>query len=928
MPRSWASLVVGLCIWTVAAIAAGAAEAEKRLALVIGIANYQYAPALMTPVNDAQVIAVQLRALKFDVDLQVNLDARELGSALREFGIRASDADVAVIYYAGHGVQVDGNNYLLPADTELKRVRDLLYEAMPLQLFLGELAGANKLGIMILDACRDNPFVDRLAESMGTSRSNQIGQGLGRVDDTPTDTFVAMSTRANAVAEDGRGQHSPFAQAIIEEMKTPGLELGLFFRRVRDRVLQATEGRQEPYTFGSLGAAPFYFNPKPPNQAPTLAATDPLEVLDDAGPTHLGIEMPSDPDGDSMVVQIVRLPRGGNVMVSGRPVLIGEYLTPEQLRSAMYDPDGSVIGDAGLFQFVVDDRQGGRIDGAVAVAVSLSNQPPVVPPVLSFQAMVNRLPVDPPTDPDGDRITVRVREVPESGKVRLGERILAPGDRIDPNALARLTYDSENAPVGSSQELVLVTEDERGSSAQTTVLIAVVDGSGAALPPMDAAPPPAPPPVPVASAEPAPAVVEAPEVVPDEAEAKEAQPAGLPAEVVEPEVAVAEVEPAEVEPPVSDPAGAVAGDAGAGSEPPVAMAPDGTVLEPMPGRFEAAVDANLRQRPDASSPRVGRIAKGTPLKAIGRVAGSTWVYVEPQDGEPAFIFGGGVAELPEPPPALAVAEAAPEKAPEPPAAPTDDAPQVMADAAAQAPIAVRNHEGVRDCAYCPPLVRIDPGSFTMGSSGSDASRKPTRQVTIEKPFALGRFEVTVAEWSVCVQAGACTLPRMTEPAEGMPIHNIHWEDAMAYLGWLSRSTGKTYRLPSEAEWEFAARGGTASRYWWGDRIEAGKVICRACEGSGFQRLRPPMVDAQPANPFGLVGVSGGVAEWVADCWFDSYVNAPTDGSVRDAPNCRRRVLRGGSWRDEAANLEVSSRNFYDADVRYLTNGFRVARDLE
>lgn len=841
---------LGALLWVTAA--APAAEPETRLALVIGIGNYVHAPELVTPVRDAEAIADQLRALDFDVDLQLNLGGREVADALRAFGIRASTADVAVIYYAGHGVQVDGTNYLVPADAELERVRDLLYEAVPLPLFLGELAGAKKLGVMILDACRNNPFVERLVQSMGAARTAQIGPGLTRVDDTPSDTLVAMSTRANAVAEDGTDDHSPYAEALIEELKAPGLELGLFFRRVRDRVLSATQGRQEPFTFGSLGAAPFYFNPRPPNRAPVLAATTPLEVLDDAGPTPLAIPAPSDPDGDAMVVQIMQLPRGGNVLVSGRPVLIGEYLTPEQLRSAAFAPDGSLRGEAGLFQFLVDDRQGGQTNGAVAVVVKASNRPPELAPLQSARAVVNRLTLAPPRDPDGDPLTIRVRRVPDHGKVRLGNQTLAPGDRLEPGQLGRLTYDAEDAPVGSSQELSLTVDDGRGGEAETVVTIAVA-GDGAAAP--------APPAAPLAAG-PSPAT-----------QATEAAPAG--------------------------------------------QLPAGVTLEPLPGSFAAATDANLRAGPSNAAARVGRVAAGTPLAVLGRVAGSRWVYVDSPEGEPAFIFGDLLAKREEPtPPAATIAAAEP---------PAMAAPTALREPKA---VLVRESDGVLDCPDCPVLVRINPGAFTMGSQDGDPSRRPARKVVIEKPFAIGKYEVTVAEWRVCVKAGACAETRMNQPTDGMPVFNVHWQDAQAYVAWLSRETGKAYHLPSEAQWEYAARAGTTSAYWWGDRLERGRVICRSCDTSGFDRLRPPVVDSQPANPFGLVGMSGGVAEWLVDCWFKDYAGAPTDGSARDAPACTKRVLRGGSWRDEPADLEVSSRNFYDVDVRYLANGFRVARELE
>ena len=839
------------------------------MALVIGIANYVHAPELVTPVKDAEEVAARLRALDFDVQLGVDLGNRELIGTLREFGIRASAADVAVIYYAGHGVQVDGVNYLVPADANLERVRDLLYEAVPLPLFMGELAGARNLGIMILDACRDNPFVDRLSQSLGASQASQIGRGLGRVDDTPSDTFVAMSTRANAVAEDGDNDHSPFAAALIGELGTPGLELGLFFRRVRDRVLAATHGRQEPFTFGSVGATPFYFNPKPPNRPPVLAATPPLEVLDDAGPTALGIAAPTDPDGDNLVVQITQLPRGGNVLVSGRPVLIGEYLTAEQLRSAAFDPDGSVQGEAGAFQFLIDDRQGGQTRGAVAVLIAPSNRPPEIAAVQSARATINRIVVAPPRDADGDRLMIRVRRVPQQGKVRLSGQALAPGDLVAPEQLDQLTYDAEGAAAGSQQELALVVEDGRGGEALTVMRIAVAeagDGPGPAAAEM--APP-------LAAQEPAPALPDVP-------------------------------------------------------------------LEPMSGTFVTASDANLRARPEGSAARVGRIAKGTHVVALGKAVGGKWVLVTSPGGEPAFIFGDLLVEPIKEPPATAAPAQPPAPAPAPgkttqttiaPAPPSalagTAAPTTELTAAVERrPPLTRNSGGFADCEGCPELVRINPGSFVMGVEGVDPSRQPSHKVVIEKPFALGRYEVTVAQWRACEAAKACQPTRMTNPADDLPIHNVHWQDAMAYLAWLSRTTGKRYRLPSEAEWEYAARAGTTTRYWWGDKLETGKVVCRQCGGSGFDRLRPPPVASQPPNPWALVGMSGGVAEWVADCWFHNYADAPRNGSAREAANCHKRVLRGGSWRDELDDLEVSSRNSYDEDVRYLVNGFRVARDIE
>lgn len=225
------------------------------------------------------------------------------------------------------------------------------------------------------------------------------------------------------------------------------------------------------------------------------------------------------------------------------------------------------------------------------------------------------------------------------------------------------------------------------------------------------------------------------------------------------------------------------------------------------------------------------------------------------------------------------------------------------------------------------MVRIAGGSFTMGQGARDAAALPPRRVSV-RPFALGQFPVTVAEWKVCHAAGGCAPPpRMAVAEDSTPIHNVNWEDAQQYVAWLSRTTGHAYRLPTEAEWEYAARAGTGTRYWWGDQVGAALANCADCGGT--QDPRGPMpVDRFQPNGFGLYGMLGGVAQWTQDCWFPNYQGAPTDGSARETRNCMKRVLRGGSFRAGREEIASVSRSNYDAPVRYLTNGFRVARNSD
>jgi len=838
---------------------------EVRLALVIGIGTYQHAPSLANPTRDAKAMGAELSKLGFAVDLVLDPDNRALTTALREFGRKAADSDLALIYFAGHGVQVEGQNFLIPADAQLEREHDLVYAALPLNLFLGELGQAKKLGIMILDACRDNPFVDRLSRSSG-SRPLGIKAGLSRVDDTPSDTVVAMATRANAVAEDDAGsQHSPYTEALLEELKAPGLELGLFFRRVRDRVVQSTNGRQEPYNYGSFGATPVYLNPQPANRPPVVASAPPLRVVDNAAAMPLAVPSPTDPDQDQLVVQVVGLPQGGATMVGNRALLIGDYLTVEQLKVATFKPDGSRHGDVGSFDYSVSDGRGGLVKGAVAVTISPSNHPPTVATAPPFQVAAKRLTLPAVADPDGDPLTVRIRSVPEHGRLRRGKVVLEPGDRLDPGGSEPLTFDPEDTPPGPAGELAFSVEDGRGGEASGSIAFEVVaPGAGAAPPSLDAA------------------VWRRLGLQPSEGMLRaflQLFPQSLFA--------------AEAQRRLGSSAGAAAP---APANQPVATAAPTPTPTPTPTPSSAP--------PSSPIPRVPK-----PTASVPAV---------PAPAKPAVAASAST-----PPPA----------APSPPepfaSSPAAEPAQV---AQATGPASTRtNGDGTsfQDCAECPVIVRIPAGSFTMGSQSGDRSEQPTRKVTVAKPFVLGRYEVTIAQWQACITGGGCAdMPAMKDVKDDTPVYNVTYDDAAAYVSWLVRKTGQSYRLPSEAEWEYAARAGTTSAYWWGDKVDGRYVICRKCGSEGFVPATPPAVDSQPANPWGLVGMIGGVREWLADCWLRNYDKAPADTKPRVVKGCQQHVTRGGSWLDLPEDLTVTARAYYDADAPYLANGFRVARDLE
>jgi formylglycine-generating enzyme required for sulfatase activity len=156
---------------------------------------------------------------------------------------------------------------------------------------------------------------------------------------------------------------------------------------------------------------------------------------------------------------------------------------------------------------------------------------------------------------------------------------------------------------------------------------------------------------------------------------------------------------------------------------------------------------------------------------------------------------------------------------------------------------------------------------------------------------------------------------------------VSWNDAQQYARWLSSITKKKYRLPTEAEWEYAARAGASTRFWWGNQFIPGMANCKDC-GDGSDPHQPMKVASFAPNSFGLYDMTGGVAQWVSDCWHKDYHGAPKDGSSWEAPNCRERVLRGGSWRNDSSYARAASRSRYDPGVRYLAHGLRIARSEE
>jgi hypothetical protein len=273
MRAAWAVLAVCLtCLFSQPAFAG------KRVALVMGNSLYQNVSRLANPANDSGAMADMLKSAGFDVvDLKRDLNVAEMRRALRDFSDSVRDADIAIIYFAGHGIEIDGINYLIPVDAVLERDIDAFDEAIPLDRLLTVIEPAKQLRLVILDACRDNPFSRTMRRTVG---ARAIGRGLAKVEPESPNTLVAFAAKAGSTASDGEGKNSPFTAALVKYLPQPGLDLRKAFGYARDDVLKATGNKQEPFIYGSLGGddVTLVLAPAP---APDKAAADHAKPFDD-----------------------------------------------------------------------------------------------------------------------------------------------------------------------------------------------------------------------------------------------------------------------------------------------------------------------------------------------------------------------------------------------------------------------------------------------------------------------------------------------------------------------------------------------------------------------------------------------------------------------------------------------------------------------
>ena len=635
------------------------ATAAGRVALVVGNGTYAHIGRLPNPGNDAADMTGALRRLGFDVTTVRDADRNAMTDALRVFTRESAGADVSLVFYAGHGLEMDGVNYLVPVDARLERDTDVRFEAVELDDVLASTTGA-ALRVVILDACRNNPLA-RSMQRTGASRSVSRGS-FGNLDESllGDETLVAYAAAAGTTADDGTGRNSPYTAALLSYLEQP-LEIGLLFREVRARVLEATDGRQRPHEYASL---------------------------------------------------------------------LGEHY----LRAAAGSDPRAVEAGLGL------DRA--------------------------------------------------ARQLVQQGLARAG---YSPGPA-----------DGVFGP--ATRAAIRGWQTSRGATAT-----GYLDAAGAAA-------------------------------------------LGAP-------VAVAAAAPATVPEP-GDPASSA-----------VLTQQETVFWQSIVGSTNAAAyEAYLARWPQGVYAPLAAM-RLTELRGGG---GGRPAVDPPSAREPGAVF--------------------------------------------------------RDCPTCPEMVVVPAGRFRMGCvSGRDCEddERPVHEVEIAS-YALGVYEVRFEEYDRFATATGRARPDDRGWGRGgRPAINVSWQDATSYAAWLSEETGEEYRLPSESEWEYAARAGSTTRYHWGDDVGRNQANCAGCGGRWDDENRTAPAGSFAANGWGLHDMHGNVWEWVQDCWHEDYARSPRGGTAwTSGGDCRRRVLRGGSWNSPPRLLRSANRSWNAAENRTANDGFRVARTLD
>ena len=881
-------------------LAAAPAFAEKRVALVIGNSAYVNIPRLANPANDAKLMADTLRALGFTLvggKEQLDLDKAGIDRAVQAFGAQLQGADVGLFYYAGHGVQVRGANYLVPVGANPVKEADVDFQMLDTNLVLRQMEGAGaRLNLVILDACRNNPFGGRGLRSSAS--------GLAQMQ-APKGTLISFATQPGNTALDGEGGNSPYTKALAQTIRKPGLGIFDAFNEVGLVVERATGGVQQPWVSSSPIAGSFYFAGTP--------AASPAPVPATAGPAP-----------DETMWNFVK-----------------DTKDPDQLRRFIEQfPASARRNEAAARLFALEQAK---------VAVVAPPVAPATPPAAAPQPAVGVFPSGvTPLSPERERALKpkdsfkECNECPDMVVVPAGSFMMGSPEsepqRDGSEPQRRVTFARQFA-VGR----FAVTFDEWNAC--------VTDGGCNGYKPTDEGW----------------GRGKRPAINISWNDAK-AYTAWLSRKIGRTYRLLSEAEREYVTragtttpfwwgSTISTSQANYNGEFvyGSGSKgenrgktlPVDSFQPNPWGLYQVHGNvwewtedcwnssYAGAPTDGAAWTSSACPYRVSRGGMWDHWPWALRSAARSWSSPDSRGNGKGFRVARTLDQV-------AAAVAPPVAPATPPAAAPQPAVGVFPAAPAAKPLspaqerALKPKASFKECDACPEMVVIPAGSFTMGNPGSEPMsdfETPQLRVRFARPFAIGRFAVTFDEWDACVADGGCISRNDEGWGRGKrPVINVSWDLAKAYVAWLSRKTGKTYRLPSEAEREYAARAGTTTPFWWGSSISTSQanydgnhVYGSGSKGEFRQKTVP--VDSFRPNPWGLYQVHGNVVEWMEDCWLDHYAGVPTDGSAKTSGACTRRVQRGGHWKANPLWLRSAARSSSEASLGLSTFGFRVARTL-
>ena len=795
--------------------------ADGRVALVVGNSTYAHIGRLPNPDNDARDMSAALRRLGFEVTTEFDADRVELTEALRAFTRRSAGADISLVFYAGHGIEMDGVNYLVPVDARLERDVDVRFETVTVDDLLVSTSGAS-LRLVLLDACRNNP----LARSMQRTAATRTVSG-GSFADLNEDllgdeTLVAYAAAAGTTAADGRGRNSPYTAALLSHLETP-LEIGLLFRRVRAEVLAATNGAQRPHEYHSLVGEHYLTRTLATGTAVTVAApVDPPRLAPpeiDISELHLAALHELAEAGDAEAQTEL-----GERYEDGRGVVQDSAVAVSWFRRAA--EQGHAPGQAAL-GFMYERGRGVAQDYREAI--------------LWFR---------------------RAAEQGHAGGQNNLGLMYGNGRGVAQDygeAVLWFRRAAEQGHAGGQNNLGLMYGNGRGVAQDYGEAVLWFRRAAA------------------------------------QGHAGGQYNFGVTYE------------------------------RGLGVRQDDAEAVRWFHRSAEQGHINAHYNLGVMYRDGRGVSQdyeaaVGRFRRAAAQGHVGGQANLGWCYEN----------GRGVQRD------------------------RVEAVRWYRRAADQGNSWAQRQLDRLSCPMCPELVVVPAGKFQMGcvnvNDGCDGDERPVHEVEVAS-FAVSKYEVTREQFAAFVSAtghntpGGCASFNAGSwhdqewQRDDHPVVCVNWDDVQAYLRWLSTETGRMYRLLSEAEWEYAARGGTTTAWYWGNNSEHRIRAWEGCRYSNstvfFKRdlcdrwIGTAPVGSFPANAFGLHDMSGNVWEWVEDCWHGNYRDAPTDGSAwTHGGNCGRRVVRGGGWDSFLWDLRSADRRRLRPGRRWIDIGFRVAMTLD